>query len=298
VSFQAHSRTRSRGHEEQGRRRTAPSAPHRCRQQARACNRTQWYRGVAGIPGQARGRGARRRCDLSSWPGRERGREQRHDEVVNSVIMSTPSTSYQRRAIAVARSGLFWWSARAHLDLWPSTSPPNPPPALWGGFTTTARVIRIDAGMVVENTALEHPVPRRRRQTKNAECCGRKESRIIRFPRSFCFRLSAQQYFYNPAAAHLFRSAIVWGKTAVASFRGDCDGIGTTCAVTHYENLEIPHGQVADCGLVLTNHPGMTIAVGEIPCQTATGFCAGVVREVGTHPCRRSGEDSPNKGDP
>ena len=29
------------------------------------------------------------------------------DEVVSSVIMSTPSTSYQRRAIAMARSGLF-----------------------------------------------------------------------------------------------------------------------------------------------------------------------------------------------
>jgi hypothetical protein len=29
------------------------------------------------------------------------------DDVVNSVIMSTPSTSYQRRAMAEARSGLF-----------------------------------------------------------------------------------------------------------------------------------------------------------------------------------------------
>jgi hypothetical protein len=29
------------------------------------------------------------------------------EDVVSSVIMSTPSVSYQRRAIAVARSGLF-----------------------------------------------------------------------------------------------------------------------------------------------------------------------------------------------
>ena len=47
------------------------------------------------------------------------------DEVVSSVIMSTPSTSYQRRAIEVARSGLFWWSAETTSIFWPSTSPPK-----------------------------------------------------------------------------------------------------------------------------------------------------------------------------
>ncbi len=47
------------------------------------------------------------------------------EDVVSSVIMSTPSTSYQRRAMAAARSGLFWWSAEITSTFWPSTLPPK-----------------------------------------------------------------------------------------------------------------------------------------------------------------------------
>ncbi len=47
------------------------------------------------------------------------------EEVVSSVIMSTFSTSYQRRAMALPRSGLFWWSAEMISIFWPSTSPPK-----------------------------------------------------------------------------------------------------------------------------------------------------------------------------
>ena len=53
------------------------------------------------------------------------------DDVVNSVIMSTFSVSYQRRAMAPARSGLFWWSAVTISIFWPSTLPPKSSTAIW-----------------------------------------------------------------------------------------------------------------------------------------------------------------------
>jgi hypothetical protein len=44
-------------------------------------------------------------------------------ELVRSVIMSTPSTSYQRRAIVEAMFGLSWLSAATSSALWPRTGP-------------------------------------------------------------------------------------------------------------------------------------------------------------------------------
>ena len=46
-------------------------------------------------------------------------------ELPRSVIMSTPSTSYQRRASVLATSGLLWWSAATISIGLPSTVAPK-----------------------------------------------------------------------------------------------------------------------------------------------------------------------------
>src|SRR6476661_2766770 len=77
------------------------------------------------------------------------------DEVVSSVIMSTPSASYQRRAIAVARSGWFWWSAVTISIFWPSTSPEILDRHPGGLQRIFAASVGIDARLIVQDTDLD-----------------------------------------------------------------------------------------------------------------------------------------------
>ena len=57
------------------------------------------------------------------------------DEVVNSMIASTPSRSYHCRAMPEAMSGLFWWSAARISIGTPSTLPPKSSTAIRAAST-------------------------------------------------------------------------------------------------------------------------------------------------------------------
>ena len=114
-----------RGQEEPGVAAGIRPARRRCRPRARACQGPVEAVGRAGVASDARGRGADHDVDLLLLAWTSSCTASATDEVVSSVIMSTPSASYQRRAIEVARSGLFWWSAVTISIFWPSTSPPK-----------------------------------------------------------------------------------------------------------------------------------------------------------------------------
>jgi hypothetical protein len=120
--------------------------------------------------------------------------------------MSTFSTSYQRRAIAVARSGLFWWSAEDHLDLVAEHLAAEILHRHLGGLERPfAAVIGIDPGLIVQNADLD-ALRRRRRAIKDRSMRRPPTIPISCFcSQQFLFRIIPPTIFYNPAAAHLFQ---------------------------------------------------------------------------------------------
>ena len=60
------------------------------------------------------------------------------EEVVSSMIASTPSRSYHWRAIPEAMSGLFWWSAETISIGTPPTLPPMSSTAIFAASTEPA----------------------------------------------------------------------------------------------------------------------------------------------------------------